>query len=306
MIPLLDLATFPANQCPNDDYLADTVEVILRSRRRAEGVLFEFNGPKGFLMLQLLRSGKRVKIKFSDIKLLKFHGTIPRKVKSGQTFSGNVTFKDGSEWRGRVIYYLNDRYGLHLIAQAEKHAHRYFFPEDNIKDQQVSALFGQMLLDKTGLSEDDITSALAVQTQMRLEGEDDASTKLGAILQQSGKISEEEVQRSLARHLDLQFVSLKNEIPDQDAVELLTEELCKQLNVIPIAKKGNSVKIATVDPNSTEALNMVSFITGLIPEPVLTTQGDLEWTLDVYFRSDENQFDPEPENELKEIERASK
>ncbi len=303
MVPLLDLATFPANLCPDEEYLHKPVELLLASRRRLIGLLFEFNGPKGYLVLDNPKEKKRTKVLFKDIKIVRFRGAIPKQLSPGQKFAGLVTFKDGSEWNGEVVYYLNDRYGLHLLAHQEEGLRRIFFPSDNIEAQQVSALFGQMLKDKVGLSEGELQDALALQKRLRDEGASKNSTRLGEILKENGHLSEEQIQKSVAEHLGLEFISLRKEIPDQDAVELMQEELARELGIIPIGKRKNVLRVAMVDPKSTESLNMVSFVTGMVPEPVLTTQADIDWALDVYYKEIETDQPSEEEALAEDMER---
>lgn len=288
MIPLLDLATFPANQCPDDSYLSEPVELSLVDRHRLVGDLFEFNGPRNYLVIQLRKNGKRVKVEFARIKIVRFTGAISHKATDKHTFPGEILFNDGSEWSGEVVYYLNDRYGLHLLGLVDGEVFRFFFPGESIQDQQVNELFGQLLISNAGLSHDDLDAALELQKKLRLEDNPEVSSRLGQILQRNGKLTERDIQETLAEHLGLEFLSLKEEIPDQSAVELLPEELARQLGVIPVSRGENYIRIAMVDPRSTEALNMVSFVTGLVPEPVLTTQSDVDWALEVYFRQPED------------------
>ncbi|MDA0977207.1 MAG: ATPase, T2SS/T4P/T4SS family [Proteobacteria bacterium] len=282
MIELYDLATFPASQCPDDAYLEKPVSITLLHRRQLNGLLLEFNGPRAHVIVEL-QSGRRVKVHFSDIRFIRFNGAIPKKATDLQVFAGHIEFKDGSDWPGEVIYYLNDVYGLHLLAREDGETHRIFFPADIIQDQQVSALFGQVLMDKINLSRQDLEAGLARQKELRRAGNKNVP-KLGTILCEDGKVSEGEVQRALAESLGLEFLILTDQIPDHDALELIPEEMARDYGVVPISLKNNVLRVAMVDPKSTEALNTVSFVTGHLPEPVLTTQASIDWALGAFYR----------------------
>lgn len=110
---------------------------------------------------------------------------------------------------------------------------------------------GEVLLDLGSIDPEDLLDALHEQ-QADPEG---GSARLGQILLKLGKIDEKHLAAALAHQFGIPFVDLSDVVPEQEAVDLVGEELARKHSVVPLRIDDDQrVFLAIADPLDTAAI----------------------------------------------------
>jgi cellulose synthase/poly-beta-1,6-N-acetylglucosamine synthase-like glycosyltransferase len=101
------------------------------------------------------------------------------------------------------------------------------------------------------------------------------------LLRRGRRRAEERTHRELARHAGLEFAALER--VDPVPAQLLTEETCRALRLIPVAATDDTITVATATPFDSLSLETVRALTGRLPRVVVTAPGLLEEALERAF-----------------------
>lgn len=71
--------------------------------------------------------------------------------------------------------------------------------------------------------------------------------------------------RLISQEFDIPLLELNNFTAEQFALQLVSEQLIRQHNILPLSKKGNLISLALADPTNQAALDEIKFHTGLKP-----------------------------------------
>ena len=71
--------------------------------------------------------------------------------------------------------------------------------------------------------------------------------------------------------------------PNQSAIKLVSEELVRKHNVLPLFKRGNRLFVGIADPTNTQALDEIKFQTNLVVEPILVDEDRIHRTIDQWL-----------------------
>ncbi|MGY0634047.1 type IV-A pilus assembly ATPase PilB [Luteimonas sp. A478] len=69
----------------------------------------------------------------------------------------------------------------------------------------------------------------------------------------------------------------------QDAIKLVSEELLRKHNVLPLFKRGGKLFVGTSDPTGSHALDEIKFNANLVVEPILVDEDILRRTLELWL-----------------------
>ena len=104
-------------------------------------------------------------------------------------------------------------------------------------------LFGQILLQQTSLTEQQLTDALLLQTT------ENQYERIGQILIRAGHITEVEVLKALAQQWELSYLdNVPQEKLNKELVANLPIEFLNKHKILPFGKKDGTVSIAVSDP----------------------------------------------------------
>jgi Type II secretory pathway, ATPase PulE/Tfp pilus assembly pathway, ATPase PilB len=132
---------------------------------------------------------------------------------------------------------------------------------------------GAILLDSGLLTDEEL--------QMALERHREAGGSLAEVLVDMGLLSERRIAQAIEDHFGIPLVELhKMEIPPKVRA-LLPAEKAKELQAIPFAlnEEAGVVRVAFVNPLDTPALQEVEDLTGLVVEPYQATKSDFLYAL---------------------------
>lgn len=127
---------------------------------------------------------------------------------------------------------------------------------------------GQLLVEQKLLTEEQLQAALDWQRQR-------PGQKIGEILLQQGYISETDLLNILQQKLNIPQAYIPPQIP-ADVLELVSESNMRRLKALPLAREGQQLLVAMVDPLDMLAIDQLRQITNLSIKPLLATPGQLE------------------------------
>ena len=137
-------------------------------------------------------------------------------------------------------------------------------PNSSVKNLRL----GQMLVEAGLITQPQLDEALARQR-------DTPDTKLGDLLVQMGYIDERALVTTLSVRLKVPYVDLGETRVDPEAAALISEDLAKKYNIIPIAAEGKMLTVATSDPMNLYALDDVRLATNMEVRVVLSAGSDI-------------------------------
>jgi len=137
--------------------------------------------------------------------------------------------------------------------------------------------YGAIIMELTGLSQEDLDRALQVQKGTR--------EPLGQLLVKMGLINERDRTRALSRQWNVPFVEIHEDELDQDIVNIIPKHLIQRCKALAIAKRGNRLTVAMQNPLDIFSIDQIRLTTGLEIDPVITIEDDLNTAISQLFSS---------------------
>lgn len=136
---------------------------------------------------------------------------------------------------------------------------------------------GELLLNSGVISEANLNAALKEQKASHL--------RLGEILIKEGYLTENHLAEALCQQLELEFVSLTNYRPQQEALALVPENVAVRLNVMPMKLVGiDRMEVAMSDPMDTYAIDELYMLTNRDIDIKVATSTDIHKAIMSYYR----------------------
>ncbi len=135
---------------------------------------------------------------------------------------------------------------------------------------------GEILVERGRVSEEDLTRAL---NNERSKGQ-----PLGAVLVQQGLVSEEDLQEALGEEFGLPYWRKLEEVGiEQIPVSNVPITFYRQHKLFPIAFTEGVVKVAVTDPLNLQPLDDLAVFLGMRVEPVLSTERELTSAINRFY-----------------------
>ncbi|HMK49105.1 MAG TPA: type IV-A pilus assembly ATPase PilB [Thermodesulfovibrionales bacterium] len=135
---------------------------------------------------------------------------------------------------------------------------------------------GQLLVNSEIISEDQLKEAAALQ---RREG-----GRLGSNLIKLGYISEEKLVSFLSTQWGVPAVNLSDYKIDPAVLKLIPYEIARKHLVMPVARVGATLTIATADPSNVFVIDDVKFMTGYNVEVVVAGESAVVNAISTYYK----------------------
>jgi general secretion pathway protein E len=135
--------------------------------------------------------------------------------------------------------------------------------------------FEHLLLKDRILPEEKIAEAKALQAAEGL--------RLDRAVVQLGLMEERQVLRMMAEQLHLPLMDLSEWEIAPDVLQTLPTKTVFRKRIVPIAREGNTLRVATFDPFDLYALDDVRMMTGLSVEAVLAPRDDIEKLIKTHY-----------------------
>ena len=140
----------------------------------------------------------------------------------------------------------------------------------SFKERIINALLSRNLIQREQLDE-----VLALQQAK--------GGSLQAILIERGFVKEEDLMAAMSQGLGIPPISLSRLKLNPDLRALIPRELASQYQVVPVSCMGETLTVAMADPLNIFATDMLSTMTGLTINPLLTTSKDIRDAIDLYY-----------------------
>jgi type IV pilus assembly protein PilB len=121
------------------------------------------------------------------------------------------------------------------------------------------------------------------QLDKALEEQRSRGGKLGEILQRLGYVSEEDIIECLSHQYGVPSINLRQFPVDPQVAKVVTEELARKHNVLPILKTGQTLTVAMADPTNIFAVDEITFSTGFKVDPVVASEEAISEAIDKIF-----------------------
>ena len=161
-----------------------------------------------------------------------------------------------------------------------------------------SARMGDILVEEGKISEEQLQQALDLQNN--------DPRNLGEILLSLGSILPEDLAQALARRLRLDYVvltELGEGDTDPEALNLMDEPTCRKYKALPLRFEDDHLVVAMSDPNDLYALEDLRIIAKRSITPVVVAEEDLNGALDHLFGTETGIYE-EPDGAYPEVEPA--
>ncbi len=140
---------------------------------------------------------------------------------------------------------------------------------------------GEQLIQKNKITREQLEQALLKQMQLQKAGN---MTKIGTVLVDMGFCGENDVAEALAKREGTRFMSLKEHPLNVAAANLVTPEIARRYNAIPIdfSEDNRKLLLAMMHPNDIIAIDDFKIMTGYEIEPVVVPEKELIATIEQF------------------------
>lgn len=143
---------------------------------------------------------------------------------------------------------------------------------------------GEILIAAKAITEEQLRAALALQNQR--------SVLVGQALIETGATDEDTVFRALAKQAVLPFVDLSERTPPERLTGLIDAKAAWELEVLPVAEKGESLVVAVSDPQKAVVIDTLNFLLDREVMLALTTPSGLKAALNKVYGAPEHAAGP--------------
>ncbi len=135
---------------------------------------------------------------------------------------------------------------------------------------------GEALIQENLVTEKQLDEALL---QQKL----DRNKPLGEILVDMKAITLEDMKKTLASKLGIPFVNLRKFKIDHETLNIVSENICRRHNVMPLCMYDSKLIVAVENPLYRLSFEDLGFHTKTFIEPVMASLEDIKWALNRYF-----------------------
>ena len=139
----------------------------------------------------------------------------------------------------------------------------------------MKARIGELLIKEKRITVAQLEQALIYQ---KVNG-----GRLGLNLVRLGFIKEEEILGMLSTIYGVASINLARYEIAPDVLRLIRGETANRYQVVPLAKRGTTLTIATTDPTNAYALEDIKFLTGFDVEPILASDEAMTNAIAKYY-----------------------
>ena len=136
---------------------------------------------------------------------------------------------------------------------------------------------GELLVNAGAISAANLQAALGEQKISHM--------RLGEVLIKNGYLTEMHLAEALSAQLEIPFISLLKERPNQNALSMIPENVAVRLNIIPLSLTYDGrITVAMSDPMDTLAIDEISMLTNREVDIRIATGSDINKALSSYYR----------------------
>ena len=138
---------------------------------------------------------------------------------------------------------------------------------------------GELLVEKGVIDREQVAMAIAYQNEK--------GGLFGEILVELKFATEEDIAQALTCQYGFPYLPLANYEIDQDVINAVPENVCRQFCLVPIDKIGKSLTLAMANPLNLNAVEDVELITGCAIQNFVSTSSDIKEAINKYYKKPE-------------------
>lgn len=135
---------------------------------------------------------------------------------------------------------------------------------------------GELLVERGVIDREQIAMAISYQNEK--------GGLFGEVLVQLKFATEEDIAQALTCQYGFPYLPLANYEIDEDVINAVPENVCRQYSLIPIDKIGKSLTLAMADPLNQHAVEDVELLTGCTVQTFVSTSSDIKDAVDKYYK----------------------
>jgi type IV pilus assembly protein PilB len=136
---------------------------------------------------------------------------------------------------------------------------------------------GELLVERGIIDREQVAMAIAYQNEK--------GGLFGEILVELRFATEEDIAQALTSQFGFPYLPLSSYEIDQDVINAVPENVCRQYCLIPIDKIGKSLTLAMANPLNANAVDDVELISGCTVQTFVSTTSDIKEAVDRYYQS---------------------
>ena len=136
---------------------------------------------------------------------------------------------------------------------------------------------GELLVERGIIDKDQVAMAIAYQKEK--------GGLLGEVLVELKFATEEDIAQALTCQYGFPYLPLSSYEIDQEVINSVPENVCRQFCLIPIDKIGKSLTLAMANPLNLTAIEDVELISGCAIQMFVSTASDIREAIDKYYKS---------------------
>ena len=124
------------------------------------------------------------------------------------------------------------------------------------------------------------------QLNMALKEQKEKGRMLGEMLVELGYVTQEKINDILCEMLNIEFIDLQVEEPEENVRDLIPEEVMRKYTLVPMRYDKNNagvIQVAMADPMNILAMDDINIITGKQVAPYLANASDIRAYFDRVF-----------------------
>ncbi len=139
---------------------------------------------------------------------------------------------------------------------------------------------GQILIHYNIITPEQLEEGLKIQSSKE--------KRIGEILIESGRVTQDEINWVLGKQLNLPYVQINVGNIDTQLSQKISEDILKKFKVIPIMELNEELVIAMADPTDEEAIEIIKEITKRKLKFVLASFQNIDETINQIFHHKDN------------------
>ncbi len=149
--------------------------------------------------------------------------------------------------------------------------------EEHIDEAPKKKRLGDQLIEDGIISREQLDEALFHSKQ--------SGTPIGSVLVKLNIITVEQLRMALSKQQGIESAEEKDLDIDPAVIKLLPEDFIKENMVAPLKTDGKVLIVGMVNPNDTQVLNDIIYLTGLKPNPMILTHIEFEQCIKNFFET---------------------
>jgi general secretion pathway protein E len=138
---------------------------------------------------------------------------------------------------------------------------------------------GEILVEQRFITAEQLEEALQLQQIQK--------GRLGNILVTRGLLKAEELAQAISIQLNFPLIDLKRHMVHPDALRLIPEDIARKHVLIPLDVIGDSLVVVMADPEDIQTIEDLKVQTEMRIEVAVGVPADIEWAIDLNYRSGE-------------------